>query len=65
MLTPLSRTEVKGIGVLPYPNHITCKYRHSTLGHRLVVGFVSAQALILLFIKVSNIRRFKLNANTP
>ena len=40
-LHPLVGQMGEGIGVVPYPNHTACKYRHSTYQHGLVVGFVS------------------------
>ena len=43
------------VSVLPYSNHITCKYRHSRYQHRLVVGFVFLKALTLFFSNRSNV----------
>ena len=43
------------VSVLPYPDYRTCKCRHSTYQHRLVVGFVSVQALTLFFKNRSNV----------
>ena len=43
------------VSVLPYSDYRTCKYRHSTYQHRLVVGFVLLKALTLFFITRSNV----------
>ena len=40
-LTVTSIGKVMVASVLPYSDYTTCKYRHSTYQHRLVVGFVS------------------------
>ena len=54
-LTVTSIGKVMVASILPYPNHTTCKYRHSTCQHRLMVGFVSVQALPLFFSNRSNV----------
>ena len=48
-LTVTSIGKVMVASVLPYSDYITCKYRHITYQHRLVVGFVSFKALTLFF----------------
>ena len=43
------------VSVLPYSIYTTCKCRHSTYQHRLVVGFVFLKALTLFFRTRSNV----------
>ena len=54
-LTVTSIGKVMVASVLPYSDYTTCKYRHSTCQHRLVVGFVSLKALTLFFSNRSNV----------